>query len=415
MRTLLLSTLIALALAAPTTTTAIDSSLTYQGTLEDAGTPATGSYDLEFKLQDTAGVQVGNTIVSDNVAVTAGVFSVALDFGNAAFTGPDRFLVIDVRPGTSAGTFATLAPRTKITPAPYAQLAEESNFAASVADSSVGSAQIANGSVGVDDVDMQQVQWRVSGGCPISQAINNVQASGNVGCIPVGQGDVTAVTAGSGLAGGGSFGDLTLGIGSNAVTSAMLGNGEVQSVDIADGANGVQGIDIVDGSVGAADVNTSQVQRRLSSECVAGSAVRSVGADGTVVCQSTRNTHAFSNAGNAITASTTAQPTGTTVAFTLAQAESVVVTYGALITASTNTSTVTCEVIVVVDSTPLLPGVTVGSNSPGGGATTSTTHSGSRMLRIPLAPGAHSARLDFVRTGGTICSGSGFWLDVRSE
>ncbi len=413
MRTLLLSALIALTLAAPLA--AIDSSLTYQGTLEDAGTPATGAYDFEFKLQDTAGMQVGNATVSDNVAVTAGVFTVTLDFGNAAFTGPDRFLVISVRPGASVGAFTTLAPRTKITPAPYAQLADEANFAASVANDSIGGAQIVDGAVGASDIDPLQVQRRVSGACSVSQAVSSINVSGNVGCITVGTGDINSVTAGEGLSGGGGFGDLTLGIASNAVTSLMLGNGEVQSVDIADGPNGVQGIDIVDGTVGSADVNTSQIQRRLSSECVVGSAVRSVGADGTVVCQSTRNTFAFSSAGNAITATTTAQPTGTSVSYTLAQAENIVVTYGALMVASTNSSTVTCELIPVFDSIAIQPGISIGSNSPGGGATTTTTHSPSRTMRLFQTAGSHVARLDFVRTGGLSCSASGFWLEVRSD
>ena len=57
----------------------------YQGKLTDGGAPATGSYDLQFRLFDTSavgtGVQQGTAMVLPAVAVDAGIFTVALDFG----------------------------------------------------------------------------------------------------------------------------------------------------------------------------------------------------------------------------------------------------------------------------------------------------------------------------------------------
>lgn len=44
---------------------------------------------------------------------------------------------------------------------------------------------------------------------------------------------------------------------------------------------------IVDGTIGSVDVNSTQVQLRVSGACPAGQAMRSVAADGTVVCQPT--------------------------------------------------------------------------------------------------------------------------------
>ena len=96
-------------------------SFTYQGRLEDAGSPATGSYDFEFRLFAAAagGTQVGGTVVRPGVAVAAGLFTADLDFGNGVFTGDALWLEVAVRPAGS-GAFTTLSPRQKATGAPYA-------------------------------------------------------------------------------------------------------------------------------------------------------------------------------------------------------------------------------------------------------------------------------------------------------
>src|ERR1044072_4906258 len=97
---------------------------TYQGKLTDAGSPASGNYDLQFKLFDTAtvgtGAQQGATLVRNPVAVSAGVFSVQLDFGANVFGGADRYLEIAVRPVGSASPYTVLAPRQPLTSTPYA-------------------------------------------------------------------------------------------------------------------------------------------------------------------------------------------------------------------------------------------------------------------------------------------------------
>jgi hypothetical protein len=97
-------------------------SFTYQGSLNDGGSPANGPYDLQFKLFDalSGGAQQGSTISRDDIQVTNGVFSVTLDFGAAAFPGASRFLEISVRPGASTGAYTILSPRQQITSTPYA-------------------------------------------------------------------------------------------------------------------------------------------------------------------------------------------------------------------------------------------------------------------------------------------------------
>jgi len=96
---------------------------TYQGKLGDNGNPASGQYDFQFKVFDTAlvdtGTQIGSAVTVTSVEVTAGVFTVDLDFGASVFTGADRYLEIAVKP-TSSSTFTTLAPRKLLTSTPYA-------------------------------------------------------------------------------------------------------------------------------------------------------------------------------------------------------------------------------------------------------------------------------------------------------
>jgi hypothetical protein len=96
------------------------SSFTYQGRFTDGGTAATGLYDMQFKLFDGGGTQIGSTITNNAVSVTSGVFTVQLDYGSAAFPGADRFLEIGVRPTNSPDAYTVLAPRQHLTSTPYA-------------------------------------------------------------------------------------------------------------------------------------------------------------------------------------------------------------------------------------------------------------------------------------------------------
>ncbi len=100
----------------------VGTGFTYQGNLEDAGSPANTTYDFQFKLWDASvgGVQVGSTITLGDIPVSDGLFSVELDFGTGAFWDGARWLEILVRLGTSGGAYTTLSPRQELTAAPYA-------------------------------------------------------------------------------------------------------------------------------------------------------------------------------------------------------------------------------------------------------------------------------------------------------
>src|SRR2546428_8445905 len=79
----------------------LSTAFTYQGELKASGTPASGLYDLRFRLYGTAtgGTQVGATLCADNVSLTGGRLTMDLNFG-AVFACQQRFLVIDVRART---------------------------------------------------------------------------------------------------------------------------------------------------------------------------------------------------------------------------------------------------------------------------------------------------------------------------
>lgn len=93
----------------------------YQGKLPNSVTPATGSFEMEFKLFDAAagGNQIGATVSLSDVEVKTRSFSVQLDFGAAAFSGADRFIEISVRRQGSE-SFAVISPREQMLSVPFA-------------------------------------------------------------------------------------------------------------------------------------------------------------------------------------------------------------------------------------------------------------------------------------------------------
>ena len=111
------------------TASAQTSSFTYQGRFTDGGTAANGTYDMQFKLYDGAGNQIGSTIMNVAVLVTNGVFTVQLDYGAAAFSGGDRFLELGVRTAGSGDAYTELSPRQQLSSTPYAIRAGSSSTA----------------------------------------------------------------------------------------------------------------------------------------------------------------------------------------------------------------------------------------------------------------------------------------------
>jgi hypothetical protein len=98
----------------------LGTSFTYQGRLEDAGGPVTGSCDFNFTLWDdpNSGSQIGPD-QSMVVSVDDGYFSVALDFGDV-YDGTALYLWIMTRCPSGVGNYTILSPRVPLSAAPYA-------------------------------------------------------------------------------------------------------------------------------------------------------------------------------------------------------------------------------------------------------------------------------------------------------
>ena len=104
---------------------------TYQGQLQNNGSPASGIYDLTFALvntNDPATAQVVGGIVTNlNVSVSNGLFTTTLDFG-PVFGGNAAWLAVGVR--THGGNnFNPLTPWQALTPTPYALFAPSAGMA----------------------------------------------------------------------------------------------------------------------------------------------------------------------------------------------------------------------------------------------------------------------------------------------
>src|SRR5437773_2591139 len=109
-------------------------------------------------------------------------------------------------------------------------------------------------------------QQRVTATCAPGSSIRVINADGSVVCEVDDNsgGTVTSVGTGSGLTGGPITTSGTISIATGGVTSAH----------------------IADGTVGAVDVNSGQIQLRVTGNCATGSAIRVGDQGGTVTCQS---------------------------------------------------------------------------------------------------------------------------------
>jgi hypothetical protein len=147
---------------------------TYQGKLVDDCCPATGLYDMRFKVLDapTGGTQYNWTWLVPSVPVTNGMFTARLDFGEVPFDGGRRWLEIEVRTNNPAPSapFALLSPRTELTPTPYAIHALSAN---TVSSNSIHGFNISAGQV-VKSLNGVKDNVTISGGSNVT-----VTTSGN--------------------------------------------------------------------------------------------------------------------------------------------------------------------------------------------------------------------------------------------
>jgi hypothetical protein len=288
---------LALALAAPPAPAQpLGTAITYQGLLRDGGTPATGLYDLQACLFDSAAGPAALVCAPDasDVPVEDGVFSVALDFG-AAFAGQQRFLELRVRPGASTGAYTVLLPRQLLRPAPEALRAS----VASAAPWSGLSGVPAGFADGIDNDSGGSVTTIGTGagltGGPITGS----------GTVAIANGGVTTTMIAPGAVGSAQIANAAVGpaqIAASAVDSARIADGSVAAADIAVNAVGaaqlannavdtaalvdasVTGAKIAAGAVGSAQINSAQVQARIAGSCPPDTYISGINADGSVAC-----------------------------------------------------------------------------------------------------------------------------------
>jgi hypothetical protein len=213
--------LILAALSPATLAHAQTTSFTYQGRFTDGGTAATGTYDMQFKLFDTAsaGNQIGSTITNGAVLVNSGVFTVQLDYGAAALSGADRYLEIGVRLAGDANPYTILAPRQQLTSAVYAIRAGSATNADTATNASTATNATQLGGVAASQY-VQTNDARLSDArVPVPGSSNYIQNSAAL------QASANFNISGNGTAGGTLSANTV-----NAVTQYNLGGNRALSV-----------------------------------------------------------------------------------------------------------------------------------------------------------------------------------------
>jgi hypothetical protein len=102
---------------------------TYQGQVKEGGSPATGSYDMQFGLYDAPDAENPLDLYPDGGPITVevqdGLFTVVFEFDSAFFDGEQRWLEVVVER-------VPLAPRQELTATPYSLYALSSGDAFSL-------------------------------------------------------------------------------------------------------------------------------------------------------------------------------------------------------------------------------------------------------------------------------------------
>ena len=217
---------------------------TYQGRLNDGAGAATGSYDLTFALFDAAnsGVQQGLILTNSSTAVTNGLFTVSLDFGNQ-FPGANRWLEIGVRTNGN-GLFATLSPRQPLASTPYAiQAARANAVAAANITGSMALAQLPAGVV-------------TNGG-----AISGTFTGNGAGITGLNPGNLGAGTAGINISGNAATATSAISAGTAGTAGSFSGllGGDVTGTQGATQVGSVGGETAANVASGARAANGAQV------------------------------------------------------------------------------------------------------------------------------------------------------------
>jgi hypothetical protein len=292
---------------APRLAGAVPGTVSFTARITDNNTPAQGNLNVHIALFDAA---TGGTMVweeTQTLAADGGLVYASL--GSTTPLPP----VLDGRVlyAELAVESDVLAPRIPVASVPYAIRAGVANVlegfdpAAQLTGVTAGAGLTGGGTRGSVSlsVDTAAIQARVTGACAAGSSIRTINGDGTVGCEAGAAGDITGVTAGSGLSGGGQSGGVTLSVDTAAIQrrvgTACAAGSSIRAI-AADGAVTCEtgtGGDITAVAAGtgltgggtagdvALSVDTAAIQRRVGGTCAVGSSIRAIAADGTVTCQ----------------------------------------------------------------------------------------------------------------------------------
>ncbi len=241
--------------------------INYQGQLTDiGGTPvADGLYLIKFRLYDdpTAGTTLWDSDFR-TIQVTDGLFSYMLGdtvtIPATVFTNNSNVYL-----GIKVSADPELSPRNKITSVGF-------SYHSLLADS----AKVAGNSKLLDNLpSLYYLDWGNLTGMPagFADGIDNEGSGGG--------GDITSVTAGSGLTGGGISGDVSLSIGAGAIANGHLATNSVTSDKILNQT--INGNDIVNNSLAGTHLinNTITFNKMGSNGAAEGEVMKMIGGNWT--------------------------------------------------------------------------------------------------------------------------------------